>query len=49
MEREIDKKNLVLKEDESIGTVQIADDVVAMIASLATTEVAQWPATLPTN
>ena len=35
MEREIDKKNLVLKEDESIGTVQIADDVVA----LATTEV----------
>ena len=39
MEREIDKKNLVLKEDESIGTVQIADDVVAMIASLATTEV----------
>ena len=38
MEREIDKKNLVLKEDESIGTVQIADDVVAMIASLATTE-----------
>ena len=39
MEREIDKKNLVLKEDESIGTVQIADDVVAMIASLAATEV----------
>ena len=39
MDREIDKKNLVLKEDESIGTVQIADDVVAMIASLATTEV----------
>ena len=32
MEKEIDKKNLVLKEDESIGTVQIADDVVAMIA-----------------
>ena len=39
MEKEIDKKNLVLREDESIGTVQIADDVVAMIASLATTEV----------
>ena len=39
MEREIDKKNLVLKEDESIGTVQIADDVVAMIAGLAATEV----------
>ena len=33
MEREIDKKNLVLKEDESIGTVQIADDVVAMEAN----------------
>ena len=33
MEKEIDKKNLVLREDESIGTVQIADDVVAMIAS----------------
>ena len=42
MEREIDKKNLVLKEDESIGTVQIADDVVAMIASLAATEVDGW-------
>jgi len=40
MEREIDTKNtLVLKEDENIGAVQIADDVVAMIASLATTEV----------
>ena len=26
MEKEIDKKNLVLKEDESIGTVQIADE-----------------------
>ena len=39
MEKEIDKKNLVLREDESIGTVQIADDVVAMIASLAATEV----------
>lgn len=39
MEREIDKNNVVLKEDESIGAVQIADDVVAMIASLATTEV----------
>ena len=39
MEREIDKSTLVLKEDENIGVVQIADDVVAMIASLATTEV----------
>ncbi len=39
MEKEIDKSTLVLKEDENIGVVQIADDVVAMIASLATTEV----------
>lgn len=39
MEREIDKNAFVLKEDENIGVVQIADDVVAMIASLATTEV----------
>lgn len=39
MEREIEKNALVLKEDESIGTVKIADDVVAMIASLATTEI----------
>ncbi len=29
----------VLKEGDSMGVVQIADDVVAMIASLATTEV----------
>lgn len=39
MEREIDKTTVVLQEDESAGAVQIADDVVAMIASLATTEV----------
>ncbi len=39
MEREIDKSTVVLKEDASIGAVQIADDVVAMIASLAATEV----------
>ncbi len=39
MEREIDNKSVVLKEDENIGAVQIADDVVAMIASLATTEI----------
>lgn len=39
MEREIDKENIVLQEDSSIGAVQIADDVVAMIASLAATEV----------
>ena len=35
MEKEIDKKTLVLKQDENVGAVQIADDVVAMIASLA--------------
>lgn len=39
MERDIDKNTLVLKDDANIGTVQIADDVVAMIASLAATEV----------
>lgn len=39
MERDIDKNTLVLKDDDDIGTVQIADDVVAMIASLAATEV----------
>ena len=39
MEREIDKSTVVLKADDSIGAVQIADDVVAMIASLATTEI----------
>ncbi len=39
MEREIDKNTVVLKEEENTGVVQIADDVVAMIASLAATEV----------
>ncbi|MCM1186142.1 MAG: Asp23/Gls24 family envelope stress response protein [Lachnoclostridium sp.] len=39
MEREIDKKAVVLKQDENIGAVQIADDVVSMIASLAAIEV----------
>lgn len=39
MEKEIDKGNVVLKQDADIGSVNIADDVVAMIASLATTEV----------
>lgn len=39
MEREIDKNNVVLKQGDNVGTVNIADDVVAMIASLATTEV----------
>lgn len=39
MEKEIDKSAVVLKDDESVGSVQIADDVVAMIASLAATEI----------
>ena len=39
MEKEIDKNAVVLKAEENTGVVQIADDVVAMIASLATTEV----------
>lgn len=39
MEREIDKNTYVLKEEDNVGVVQIADDVVAMIASLAATEV----------
>lgn len=34
-----DRKTYVLHDDENIGAVQIADDVVAMIASLATREV----------
>ncbi len=39
MEREIDQKNVVLQNDTDRGMVQIADDVVKMIASLAATEV----------
>ncbi len=39
MEKDIEKKTVVLKAEENVGVVQIADDVVAMIASLATTEV----------
>lgn len=39
MEKEIDKNAVVLKNEENVGVVQIADDVVAMIASLAATEV----------
>lgn len=34
-----DRNTFVLQDDENIGAVQIADDVVAMIASLATREV----------
>ena len=39
MERETSKNTYVLQEDNNIGTVRIADEVVAMIASLAATEV----------
>ncbi|MCM1100251.1 MAG: Asp23/Gls24 family envelope stress response protein [Clostridium sp.] len=39
MEKVTDQNTVVLREDENIGAVQIADDVVAMIASLAATEV----------
>jgi uncharacterized alkaline shock family protein YloU len=39
MEQEVSRNTYVLHEDENIGTVKIADDVVAMIAALAATEV----------
>lgn len=39
MEKEINRNTYVLQEDDSIGTVKIADDVVAMIAGIAATEV----------
>ena len=39
MAQESDKNNYVLQDDENLGTVKIADDVVAMIAALAATEV----------
>lgn len=39
MEKETERNTYVLQEDENIGTVKIADDVVAMIAGLAATEV----------
>lgn len=39
MEREIERNTYVLQEDDSIGTVKIADDVVAMIAGIAATEI----------
>ena len=38
MEKETERGTYVLKEDEKLGAVQIADDVVAMIASLAAAE-----------
>ena len=39
MEKDINWNTYVLQGDDSIGSVQIADEVVAMIASLAATEV----------
>lgn len=39
MEKEMDKSSYVLATDEHFGEVKIANDVVAMIASLAATEV----------
>jgi uncharacterized alkaline shock family protein YloU len=39
MERETETSAVILREDENLGTVQIADDVVAMITSLAASEV----------
>ena len=39
MEKETERGTYVLKEAEKLGAVQIADDVVAMIASLAAAEV----------
>lgn len=39
MENAVDQGAVILKDEENVGVVQIADDVVAMIASLAATEV----------
>ena len=39
MEQEFGKNSYVLQDDEQLGTVKIADDVVAMIAAFAATEV----------
>lgn len=39
MEREIDRNTVVLQEDSRLGVVKIADDVVAMIAGMAATEI----------
>ena len=39
MEKELEKGTLVLDNGDEFGTVKIANDVVAMIASLAATEV----------
>lgn len=39
MEKELNRNAYVLQEDENIGSVKIADDVVAMIAGIAAMEV----------
>ncbi|MCR5033177.1 MAG: Asp23/Gls24 family envelope stress response protein [Lachnospiraceae bacterium] len=39
MEKETTRNTYVLKDDAALGSVKIADDVVAMIAGLAATEV----------
>lgn len=39
MEKNLDRKTLVISKDEGAGVVAVADDVLAMIAGLATTEV----------
>lgn len=39
MEKELDRSAYVMDADENTGTVKIADDVVAMIAGIAATEV----------
>ncbi len=39
MEKETDRSSVVLQEDGSLGVVKIADDVVAMIAGMAATEI----------
>lgn len=39
MEKETERSTYVLQNDKSVGVVRIADDVVAMIAGIAATEV----------
>lgn len=39
MEKEIEKNSILISSEKNFGTVQIADDVVSMIAALAATEV----------
>lgn len=39
MEKELNRNTYALQDDDSIGSVKIADDVVAMIAGIAATEV----------